>query len=154
MGCNAIAEHVVYLWHNDASGRYSLYDLPKESYLRGLQVADEAGQVRFTTIFPGCYGGRYPHMHFQVFRNLQEASTGRQALLTSQLALPTAECGSVYADAQNYGQSMANLERTSLTRDVIFRDNSPGQVRAMTLTMRGSPSAGYAASATVGLAAS
>jgi len=143
---------VIYLWHNDATGGYSLYDLPDESYLRGVQVADEAGQVRFTTIFPGCYGGRYPHMHFQVFASLEEASTGRQALLTSQLALPAAECGTVFADAQTYGKSMANLTRTSLARDFIFRDNSGAQMDAMTLAMRGSPSTGYEASATVGLA--
>jgi len=150
--CSPLAGRVVYVWHNDATGGYSLYDLPDESYLRGVQVADEAGQVRFTTIFPGCYGGRYPHIHFQVFSSLEEASSGRQALLTSQLALPAPECGTVYADAQTYGRSMANLERTSLARDFIFRDNPADQMEAMTLSMRGSPAAGYSASATVGLA--
>ena len=151
-GCTALAGRAIYLWHNDATGGYSLYDLPEESYLRGVQVTDEAGQVRFTTIFPGCYGGRYPHMHFEVFGSLEEATAGHRSLLTSQLALPAAECGTVYADADTYGRSMANLEQSSLTRDFIFRDNSPRQMSAMTLAMRGSPVGGYAASATIGLA--
>jgi len=150
-GCAPLEGRVIYLWHNDATGSYSLYDLPEESYLRGLQVTDAAGQVRFTSIFPGCYGGRYPHMHFQVFGSLEEASTGRQSLLTSQLAIPAAECASVYADAGTYGRSMANLQRSPLTRDFIFRDNPPAQMSAMTLAMRGSPAEGYAASATIGL---
>jgi protocatechuate 3,4-dioxygenase beta subunit len=150
-GCRPLAGHVLYLWHNDAAGRYSLYDLPEESYLRGVQVADDAGQVRFTTIFPGCYGGRYPHMHFQVFSGLEEASSGRQALLTSQLALPAADCASVYADGRTYGGSLGNLERTSLTRDFIFRDNPPAQMGAMTLALNGSPDAGFGASATIGI---
>jgi len=151
-GCTPLTGHVLYLWHNDATGGYSLYDLPEESYLRGVQVTDAAGQVRFTTIFPGCYGGRYPHMHFEIFGSLEEATRGNQSLLTSQLALPAAECGTVYADADTYGRSMSNLERTSLTRDFIFRDNSAAQMGVMTLALRGSPGAGYAASATVGLA--
>jgi len=152
-GCAPLPGHVVYLWQNDARGRYSLYDLPDESYLRGVQAADAAGRVRFTTVFPGCYGGRYPHMHFQVFSSLGAASTGRESLLASQLALPSAECADVYADAQTYGDSMANLERTSLTRDFIFRDNSPAGMEAMTLDLRGSPAGGYAGSATIALPA-
>jgi hypothetical protein len=116
-----------------------------------VQVANQAGEVRFTTIFPGCYGGRYPHMHFELFASLDAASSGRPPLLTSQLALPATECATVYADAGTYGRSMANLERTSLTRDFIFRDNPPAQIGAMTLALRGSPAQGYAATATIGL---
>jgi protocatechuate 3,4-dioxygenase beta subunit len=151
-GCAPLAGHALYLWQNDAGGKYSLYDLPEESYLRGVQVADAQGQVRFTTIFPGCYGGRYPHLHFEVFASLDEASGGGRPLLTSQLALPAEECTAVYADAGTYGQSMANLERTSISRDFIFRDNAPPQMEAMTLEMRGSAGGGYAASATIGIA--
>jgi protocatechuate 3,4-dioxygenase beta subunit len=38
-----------------------------ESYLRGVQVTDSNGQVTFTTIYPACYSGRWPHIHFEVF---------------------------------------------------------------------------------------
>jgi hypothetical protein len=90
-------------------------------------------------------------MHFELFASLDAASSGRPPLLTSQLALPATECATVYADAGTYGRSMANLERTSLTRDFIFRNNPAAQIGAMTLALRGSPAQGYAATATIGL---
>ncbi|MDV3457478.1 hypothetical protein RZN05_10825 [Sphingomonas sp. HF-S4] len=65
--CAPLAGYAVYLWHCDRDGKYSLYDLPNESYLRGVGVTDANGQVSFTTIFPGCYAGRWPHIHFEVF---------------------------------------------------------------------------------------
>src|SRR5699024_4005314 len=59
----------VYLWQCDAAGRYSLYSegLENETYLRGVQITDDAGAVTFSSIFPGCYAGRWPHLHFEVF---------------------------------------------------------------------------------------
>ncbi len=38
------------------------------NYLRGVQFTDSAGQVRFHTVFPACYPGRYPHLHVEIFR--------------------------------------------------------------------------------------
>ncbi|WJY97495.1 Chlorocatechol 1,2-dioxygenase [Corynebacterium fournieri] len=59
----------VYIWHCDAAGRYSMYSsgLENETYLRGVQVTGDDGSVEFTTIIPGCYEGRWPHIHFEVF---------------------------------------------------------------------------------------
>ena len=78
----------IYLWQNDAAGDYSLYDLPDANYLRGLQVADGQGRVRFTLIVPGCYGGRYPHCHLEVYGSANDAVAGAAPLLVSQLAFP------------------------------------------------------------------
>jgi hypothetical protein len=64
--CAPLAGHAIYLWHCDALGRYSIYDLPNASYLRAVGVTDSVGNAAFTTIFPGCYPGRYPHIHFEV----------------------------------------------------------------------------------------
>src|SRR5690606_11040586 len=69
--CAPLAGHAVYLWQNDAAGAYSLYNLPDENYLRGLQTADGNGRLAFTSIVPGCYGGRYPHCHFEVFESAE-----------------------------------------------------------------------------------
>ena len=69
--CAPLAGRAVYAWHCDALGRYSVYDLPAENYLRGVDVTDENGLVTFTTIFPGCYAGRYPHIHFEVYPSLE-----------------------------------------------------------------------------------
>ena len=44
-----------------------------ENYLRGVQAADASGQVTFTSIFPACYAGRWPHIHFEVYPSLAEA---------------------------------------------------------------------------------
>jgi protocatechuate 3,4-dioxygenase beta subunit len=32
-----------------------------------VQITDANGVVSFTSIFPGCYSGRWPHIHFEVF---------------------------------------------------------------------------------------
>ena len=57
------------IWHASASGLYS--DEASENtvgsrYLRGYQVTDRRGRVRFTTVFPGWYSGRTPHIHCRV----------------------------------------------------------------------------------------
>jgi protocatechuate 3,4-dioxygenase beta subunit len=52
--CAPLAGHAIYLWHCDALGRYSIYDLPNASYLRAIGVTSPVGKATFTTIFPGC----------------------------------------------------------------------------------------------------
>jgi protocatechuate 3,4-dioxygenase beta subunit len=150
-GCRPLAGHVLYLWHNDREGQYSLYDLPEESYLRGVQISNADGQLRFATIFPGCYPGRYPHLHFQIYRSRSAAQHGREALLTSQLAFPADACRQLYASPA-YARSRAAFDALSFANDAIFRDNSPAQMTAMTLNMRGDARSGYLASAQIALA--
>ena len=79
------------MWHCDRDGEYSLYGqgITEQNYLRGVQVADQDGRVSFTSIFPACYSGRWPHIHFEVFDSLESAVAGEDARLTSQIALPT-----------------------------------------------------------------
>ena len=61
------------MWHANAAGNYS--DEPAgqgnantegTNWLRGYQITNSAGLVNFTTIFPGWYGGRTPHVHLRV----------------------------------------------------------------------------------------
>lgn len=61
---------------NTANSNYSLYSsgITKQNFLRGVQVSDASGLVSFTTIFPGCYWGRWPHIHFEVYRSLALAT--------------------------------------------------------------------------------
>jgi protocatechuate 3,4-dioxygenase beta subunit len=149
--CAALSNYAIYIWHCDANGEYSLYDLPTESYLRGIQVTNSSGQVTFTTIFPGCYAGRYPHIHFEVFSSLAGATSGRASALISQLAMPRDQCTAVYATS-GYSTSSRNLANVTIASDNVFGDNSAAQIAAQTLTMSGSASAGYTATATIGLA--
>jgi protocatechuate 3,4-dioxygenase beta subunit len=137
----ALPGAAVYLWHCTADGRYSIYEVEDQNYLRGVQEADADGKVSFTTVFPGCYPGRWPHAHFEVFDELGSATTGRDAEKTSQLAVPQAECEAVFADDGRYGNSIENLDRLSLDTDGIFSDGYADQLP----TMSGSPEDGYTA---------
>ncbi|MDO7843280.1 dioxygenase family protein [Sphingomonas immobilis] len=150
--CAPLSGYAIYLWHCNAAGNYSLYTAAAESYLRGVQVTDANGQVTFTTIFPGCYDGRYPHMHFEVFSSLSNATSGRYSVLTSQLAMPAAACNAVYADTTTYAGSATRYASVSTGSDGVFGDNTSAQIAAMTPAFTGSASAGYTAAATIGIA--
>ena len=75
---NPIPGAVVYLWHCTADGRYSIYEIEDENYLRGVQVANDAGRITFTSVFPGCYRGRWPHAHFEVYASVADATGGSE----------------------------------------------------------------------------
>jgi protocatechuate 3,4-dioxygenase beta subunit len=143
----ALPGAALYLWHCDAQGRYSLYSegATDQNYLRGVQAADGSGKVRFTTIFPAAYQGRWPHVHFEVYASLNEATAAGKISATSQLALPEDVCRAVY-DTDGYDGSLQNLERTSLQTDMVFADD--GAVRQLA-TVSGSAGQGYTARLTV-----
>ena len=151
--CAPLAGYAVYLWHADRQGSYSLYgSAANESYLRGVQVTDANGQVTFTTIYPPAYDGRWPHMHFEVFSSLSNGLGGRFSILTSQLAMPASTNSTVFADTTTYPTAASIYSRVSLATDGVFGDNTASQIAAMTPSMTGSPSAGYTAAATIGIA--
>lgn len=116
-----VAGAAVYAWHCDREGRYSMYDITDQNYLRGVQEADADGKVTFTSIFPACYPGRWPHIHFEVYPSLEDATSATNRMRTSQLALPQAVSEAVYATA-GYEQSVANLQGVTLDSDMVFSD--------------------------------
>jgi protocatechuate 3,4-dioxygenase beta subunit len=146
-GCRPLAGAAVYAWHCDRDGRYSLYDsgLENENFLRGVQEADENGQVTFTSIFPGAYNGRWPHIHFEVFESLSNTTSAGQVLKVSQIAMTEAACKTVYSSA-GYETSRGNFPNTTLASDNVFGDD--GGVYQLA-TMSGSVGKGYAASLNV-----
>ena len=123
----------VYLWHCTADGEYSMYTGASESenYLRGVQAADDDGNLSFTTIFPGAYQGRYPHFHFEVYESLDEASSSAQKILTSQIALPEDACLAAY-ETEGYEASASNFPRTPIDQDGIFSDGYASQMATVT----------------------
>ena len=150
--CAPLAGYFVYIWHCDANGKYSLYDVPTASWLRGALVTDANGQVTFTTIFPGCYSGRWPHIHFEVFSSQSTATSGRFATLISQLAMPSAVSSTVYNGSSLYSSSVSNFSRISIASDNVFGDNTAAQIAQQTPTLTGSVAAGYTGSAVIGIA--
>ncbi len=150
--CAALEGYAIYIWHCDASGDYSLYNLPDEDFLRGLQTTDANGQVTFTTIVPGTYSGRYPHIHFEVFSSITNATTGRYAVLISQFAIPKDVLTTIYSQDTTYAGSVNALNAITLASDGIFSDNTDAQQEAMMVEMSGSVANGYTATATVGIA--
>ncbi len=149
--CAPLAGHAIYLRHCDAAGRYSIYDLPDASYLRAVGVTDAGGSVSFTTIFPGCYRGRFPHMHFEVYPSLETATDYRNRILTSQLAMPEPLCAAAYSALPVYAPSVANFADSPLARDGIFANNTPRQLAAQTPELSGDASAGYRGRVVIGL---
>lgn len=146
--CSSLAGRAVYIWHCTADGNYSLYSAPvtNENFLRGVQETDANGRVTFTTIVPGCYAGRWPHIHVEVFASLAAATSGRNAIATTQIAIPEATCNAVYAGS-GYANSATNLARVSLTSDMVFSDGAALEIPAIT----GSTTDGYALALNVGV---
>jgi protocatechuate 3,4-dioxygenase beta subunit len=148
-GCVPKAGAAVYVWHVDARGRYSLYSsgATNQNYLRGVQAVDAEGWATFTSVFPACYDGRWPHVHFEVYESLADAGNVRNKIATSQMALPQDVCEKVYADTSLYPSSAGNLKKVSLTTDMVFRDS--WQTELGTLT--GDVASGYVAQLDVGV---
>jgi protocatechuate 3,4-dioxygenase beta subunit len=149
--CAPLAGHAVYLWHCNRSGEYSLYSeaVTDEDYLRGVQETDSEGKVAFTSIFPACYSGRWPHVHFEVYPSLEAATGSNNVIHTSQMALLEDICKTVYA-ADGYENSTENLSQVTLATDNVFGDDSAVLQLA---TMTGDVTNGYTAKLTVGIAA-
>jgi protocatechuate 3,4-dioxygenase beta subunit len=145
----ALAGKGVYLWHCDREGRYSLYSggVENENYLRGVQETDGTGTVTFTSIYPACYSGRWPHIHFEVYDDLATAVASGPIVKTSQIALPDEANALVYATS-GYEQSVRNASQVTLQGDNVFGDD--GGIHQIA-TMSGSVAAGYTAALTIGV---
>jgi protocatechuate 3,4-dioxygenase beta subunit len=67
--CSTLKGAKVDIWHANSQGIYS--DIADQGtigkkFLRGYQLTDNNGTVRFTTIYPGWYQGRAIHIHDKV----------------------------------------------------------------------------------------
>ncbi|QFU89926.1 3,4-dioxygenase subunit beta [Amycolatopsis sp. YIM 10] len=148
-GGSAFAGVAVYVWHCDRDGKYSMYSdgVENENYLRGVQIADDGGRVKYTSVFPACYDGRWPHIHFEVYPDQASISDSANAIAISQVALPKDVCEKVYAES-GYGQSRSKLAEVTLTDDNVFGDDS-GATQLATVT--GDVTSGYTVSLNVGV---
>jgi len=83
--CKPLSGVQVDIWHANAVGMYSdvasglvqSVDTRGKKYLRGYQISDEQGIVRFDTIYPGWYRSRAIHIHFKL-RMLDSSVSARE----------------------------------------------------------------------------
>jgi protocatechuate 3,4-dioxygenase beta subunit len=137
--CAALAGAIVDIWHCDKDGNYSEYggtgmqatNYTSVHFLRGRQVTDANGLVTFTSVFPGWYSGRAPHIHVHVY------NAGGSSLKVTQIAFPTDVCNTVYTTATNY--YTRGKQDTSNASDNVFSDSLASELATVT----GSVSAGY-----------
>lgn len=126
----------VYVWQCDINARYSMYSsgAEAENYLRGVQAADDAGELSFLSIYPAAYSGRWPHIHFEVYPDLASATSASNKLRTSQIALPEETSVQVYA-TPGYEESPAAAAQTTLESDSVFADGYSLQMATMSGTL-------------------
>jgi protocatechuate 3,4-dioxygenase beta subunit len=129
--CRALPGALVDIWHCDKDGYYSEYggsgmqraNLQSVHFLRGRQQADKNGLVSFTTIFPGWYRGRAPHIHVEIFNG------GGKSLLITQIAFPTKICDAVYTKATQY--YTRGRQDTSNESDGVFANSLADQLASV-----------------------
>lgn len=138
--CKPIRHAAVDVWHCDALGIYS--GEPSEgsvgkTYLRGIQLTDGNGQVKFTTIYPGQYPGRTTHIHVKVHIGGQRGNgtySGGHVSHTGQLFTNDRNDAEVFALAP-YNRNPVEL--TPRNADAIFIDQN-GSSSELTLAPAGS----------------
>lgn len=136
-GCEPIKNAVVEIWHCDAGGVYSGFEVASKggaggsktddgTYLRGAQVTNADGIVEFLTIYPGWYRGRTVHIHFKVHLD-------NQAVLTSQLFFEESVTSEVYAASpydEHTGRETTNENDNIFDSSLVVssRTTSEGQL--------------------------
>ena len=139
-GCAPLSNVAVEIWQCDVAGNYSQYgSQTARTYLRGIQTTNSAGEVTFTTLYPGWYQGRATHIHVEV------ASAGR-SLKVTQMAFP--EDISAIVHTQGVYASRG-VNRTTNLGDGIFADSLASEMA----TVAGSPATGMTATFRVGVSA-
>jgi protocatechuate 3,4-dioxygenase beta subunit len=137
--CSPVENATVEIWQCDASGNYSQYGSQTgQTYLRGIQSTNNNGEVTFTTIYPGWYQGRAPHIHAEVSRN-------GASVKATQMAFPESTNAAVYGSGV---YAARGTNPTSNTRDGIFADSLDSELASVT----GDPSSGYTATFRIAIA--
>jgi protocatechuate 3,4-dioxygenase beta subunit len=150
-GCQPVSGARIDLWHTDAAGEYS--DVgpgagqPRtkgQAFLRGYQVSDANGRVRFRTIYPGWYPGRTIHIHLKA--RLFNAAGNTTYEFTSQLFFDDAINDIVMAMAPYNARGTRTVRNEG---DVIYGNRTSALV---TLRRPDDGARGYVGTAVLGLA--
>jgi protocatechuate 3,4-dioxygenase beta subunit len=123
--CEPLPGIMVDVWHCDAHGVYSdvrerAFDTRGRKFLRGYQVTDADGAVRFDTIFPGWYTGRTVHIHFKIRSIGPNGPVVRRGyVFTSQIYFDDALTDRIHAQSP---YTAKGIGRTRNNEDGIFLD--------------------------------
>lgn len=168
-GCTPVSGAAVEIWHCDAWGYYSGYttanpggSAPAESeegdsandqtYLRGYQIANANGVVKFETIFPGWYTPRTCHIHVKVHtggRKEDGTYEGGKVNHTGQLFFDDDIAESVFT-LEPYSKHTGTY--TELASDMVY-DGGGASSGLLTLEAvhRTDPAKGYKGYLTLGI---
>ncbi|MDQ0762181.1 intradiol ring-cleavage dioxygenase [Streptomyces canus] len=160
-GCTPVKGAAVEIWHCDAWGYYSGYttanpggSAPAESedgstandntYLRGYQIANANGVVKFETIFPGWYIPRTCHIHVKVHTGGEKEDgtyEGGTVNYTGQLFFDDTIAGEIFA-LEPYSRHSGSY--TTLDDDMVY-DGGGAASGLLTLKAvhKADPSQGY-----------
>ena len=97
---------------------------------------------------PACYSGRWPHIHYEVYPTLADATAASNLLATSQLALTEDASAAVYAGDRATPRAPRTWRRVSLATDNVFRDGAELE----TPTIRAASTDGYTIAMTAAIA--
>ena len=134
--CQPLPGAQVDIWHCDALGLYSDvhdsgFDTVGKKFLRGFQLTDARGEVRFVTVYPGWYPGRTVHIHFKI----RTAPVAKRSFeFTSQLYFDDGLTDRVHA-APPYAEK--GLRTTRNQHDWIFRRDGDRLMLGATATADG-----------------
>jgi protocatechuate 3,4-dioxygenase beta subunit len=143
--CAVVAGAIVDIWHCDREGNYSEYggtgmqstDYTGAAYnfLRGRLISDASGLVSFTSLYPGWYSGRAPHIHVHIYN-----ASGVSKLIT-QIAFPKDICDIVYTTSAFY--SSKGVADTLNSNDNVFGTPSTDLAQEIADSVTGTVSGGY-----------
>lgn len=146
--CTPIKGAQVDIWHSDGIGLYS--DVVNmgpggstvgQDFLRGYQITDASGTVRFTTIYPGWYPGRTIHIHVRM--RLFDAGGNTTTEATTQVFFDDSLTDTVFASNAPYD--------TRGPRDTLNSDDMIYQNQTELLLDVQPAAAGYTTSFTLGV---
>lgn len=149
--CNVVTGARVDIWHCNKDGYYSGYGNQQgllgtksylgETWLRGYLLTDATGIAKFTTIYPGWYGGRATHIHMEVFVN-------NVLKKVTQLTFSETISDAVHVSTLYAAHGVNPIRNAS---DSVFGDSAT-DLALETLALTGSISAGYSGTFTLGVA--
>ncbi|OAH15059.1 intradiol ring-cleavage dioxygenase [Streptomyces jeddahensis] len=167
--CAPVAGAAVEIWHCDAWGYYSGYttanpggSAPAESedgstandqtYLRGYQIANASGVVKFETIVPGWYTPRTCHIHVKVHTGGEKEDgtyEGGKVNYTGQLFFDDDVAEAIF-ELEPYAKHTGSY--TKLDDDMVY-DGGGASSGLLTLkpVHKSDPSKGYKGFITLGI---